>query len=315
MHPPDTAAVIGSAQFPLWGGKAVVLVTEPAGLDAALAHVRRTVEAFDLACSSFREDSELAGLNRSSGAAVAVSRLLYQAVSAAVRAAELTDGVVDPTVGQVLVARRVNPPLSASGVRVGSVPGYRVEAVPGYRVVELDEPARSIRLPAGAQLDLGATAKALAADMSAAAAGNAAGCGALVGLCGDIAVVGAPPAGGWGIRVTDDHRHGEAPGQTVAIQSGGLATSSITVRRAEAGASTVSHLVDPRSGESVEGPWRTVSVTASTCLEANAASTAAMVLGADAPAWLEARGLPARLVSNDGAVLHVAGWPAEGDEL
>ena len=298
---------LGRAEFPLWGGQAVVSVTERAGLDAAVAQVKRTVCEFDLSCSNFRDDSELALLNRSPQEDVVVSRLLFDAVAEALRAARATGGAVDPTVGHVLVAHRINPPLSDRPVRI--------EPVPGYLVVKLDEQAQTIRLPAGAELDLGATAKALAADMAAQAASAAAGCGVLVGLCGDIAVAGTAPEAGWAIRVTDDHRRGDAPGQTVAIRAGGLATSSVTVRRAGIGADSVSHVIDPGTGLPVDGPWRTVSVTAASCVDANIASTAAIVLGAEAADWLEAHTLPARLVAHDGTVRYVAGWPQDGDDL
>ncbi len=69
------------------------------------------------------------------------------------------------------------------------------------------------------------------------------------------------------------------------------------------------HVLDPRSGQPVRGPWRTVSVAAATCAEANVASTAAIVLGDDAPAWLAEHGLPARLVALDGRVRTQGGWP------
>jgi thiamine biosynthesis lipoprotein len=303
---PVAAEALTRSEFPVWGGRGVVAVTEQAGLQAALAHVKRTVEAFDLACSSFREDSELALLNRSPGEDVVVSGLLFDAICEALRAARLTGGAVDPTVGQVLVAHRINPPLSNQPVRI--------EPVPGYLVVRVDESARTVRLPAGVQLDLGATAKALAADMAATAATAAVGCGVLVSLCGDISVAGDPPADGWQIRVTDDHRHDDAPGQTVAIQAGGLATSSVTVRRTGEQPGAAHHLMDPGTGRPVDGPWRTASVTAGSCVDANAASTAAIVLGAKAPDWLAGNRLPARLVAHDGTVTHVAGWPAEGEE-
>jgi FAD:protein FMN transferase len=301
---PDT---LGRAEFPIWGGQAVFAVCERGGLGAALAQVKRTVAAFDLACSSFRDDSELAILNASPQQEVVVSPLLFSAVSEALRAARLTGGAVDPTVGQTLVAHRINPPTSDRPVRIAPAPGYAA--------VELDEAARSITLAAGVQLDLGATAKALAADMAAEAAAAATRSGVLVGLCGDVAVAGNPPDGGWQIRVTDDHRRGDGPGQTVAIGEGGLATSSVTVRRSGMGATAVHHLIDPASGRPATGPWRTVSVTAGSCLDANTASTAAIVLGGAATEWLEARRLPARLVAHDGSVRHVAGWPAEGDDL
>jgi thiamine biosynthesis lipoprotein len=61
--------------------------------------------------------------------------------------------------------------------------------------------------------------------------------------------------------------------------------------------------------------WRTVSVTAASCLEANVASTAAIIRGERAIGWLEQLGLPSRLVAADGSVVHVAGWPQDGDEL
>jgi thiamine biosynthesis lipoprotein len=70
------------------------------------------------------------------------------------------------------------------------------------------------------------------------------------------------------------------------------------------------HILDPRSGEPARTPWRTVSVAAATCADANVASTAAIVLGDDAPGWLAERNLPARLVRLDGTVSVQGGWPS-----
>jgi FAD:protein FMN transferase len=290
-------------QFPLWGGHAVVAVRERAGLPAALTEVKRTVAAFDVACSSFRGDSELALLNASPDEDVVVSSLLLSAIREALRAARITDGAVDPTVGQALIAHGINPPSRERQLVI--------TPVRGYRVVKLDEAANRVRIPAGVELDLGATAKALAADIAAEAAASAAGCGVLVGLGGDIAVAGEPPQDGWTIRVTDDHRDADSPGQTLAIRSGGLATSSTTVRRS----GDAHHLIDPATGRPAGGPWLAVSATADSCLDANIATTAAIVLGAGAPEWLERHKIPARLVSADGVVRYTAGWPSEGDEL
>lgn len=160
-------------------------------------------------------------------------------------------------------------------------------------------------------LDLGATAKALCADRAAAAAARATGAGVLVSLGGDIAIAGGAPAGGWTIHVTDDHRSGpEAPGQTIAIAGGGLATSSTTTRRWRHDGRLMHHILDPWTGSPATGPYRTVSVAAADCVRANTASTAAIVLGDGAPAWLTERALPARLVAHDGAVTVLGGWPA-----
>jgi thiamine biosynthesis lipoprotein len=95
----------------------------------------------------------------------------------------------------------------------------------------------------------------------------------------------------------------------VAIHGGGLATSSTTARRWRRGGSILHHILDPRTGLPPVPVWRTVSVTAATCADANAASTAAIIRGERAIGWLEALGLPARLVGIGGRVETVAGWP------
>jgi FAD:protein FMN transferase len=191
-----------------------------------------------------------------------------------------------------------------------------IALVPGWRTVQVDRDAGTVRVPAGVTLDLGATAKALASDRSALAASGAAGCGVLVSLGGDLAIAGPVPDEGWEIRVTDDHRAElSAPGQSITLRAGGLATSSTTVRRWETGSGPAHHLVDPATSRPATGGWRTVSVTAASCLDANIASTAAIIRGERAVAWLESLGLPSRLVSASGTVRHVAGWPTGGDDL
>jgi len=137
-----------------------------------------------------------------------------------------------------------------------------------------------------------------------------AGSSVLVSLGGDIAVAGPPPADGWRVRVTDDHAAGpEAPGQTVTIGSGGLATSSTTVRAWAVGGRRMHHIINPATGEPARSCWRTVSVAAASRVDANTASTAAIIRSAAALPWLRDAGLPARLVREDGSVETTAGWP------
>ncbi len=159
-----------------------------------------------------------------------------------------------------------------------------------------------------ARLDLGATAKALASDRAADAAARAAGCGVLVSLGGDVAVRGPAPGDGWPIGVADDHR-ARGPVPTVLVRGGGLATSSTTQRRWRRGGQVVHHILDPRTGLPPEPVWRTVSVAAASCVAANTFSTAAIVWGAEAPDRL--RGVPARLVGEDGDVVTTGGWPPD----
>ena len=230
-----------------------------------------------------------------------------EAIVAALRAAELSNGAVDPTVGEALILAGYDRTFSA-GLRE---PPQALSArrVPGWRAVCVDRARGRVTIPAGVRLDLGATAKALAADRAATAAAAAAGCGVLVNLGGDIAVAGTQPPEGWPVRVADDHRASlAAPGQSLTIRSGGLATSSTTAR---CWGTASHHIIDPRTSRPTRSRWRTVSVAAGSCVDANTASTAAIVLDDAAPDWLESHRLPARLVARDGAVLTVAGWPAE----
>jgi FAD:protein FMN transferase len=298
-----------------FGTVALVGASNPSGLDAAALAVSRVVDDFDRACSRFRDDSELSKVNLLAGSPVRVGPVLLEAVSAALRAARLTDGDVDPTVGGALIALGYDRDFDAlSGA--ASVQARPLAAVPGWRTVRVDPVAGTIRLAPGVSLDLGATAKALAADHAAAAAHEAAGCGVLVSFGGDLAIVGPAPESGWRVRVTDDHRAGvDAPGQWISLRSGGLATSSVAVRRWRTESGVAHHLVDPATGGSVDSAWRTASVCAATCLDANIASTAAMIRGERAVAWLSELRLPSRLLRVDGTVCHVAGWPSSGDDL
>lgn len=276
---------------------------------------RRAVEAelaqIDAACSRFREDSELSILNRARGRRARVSPLFLLALDVALRAAALTGGRVDPTVGLALSLAGYDRDFSR--VRGSRVQRLRAGRVAGWRVVEVDRAAGTVRVPDGIRLDLGATAKALAADRAAERAlSEGAARGVLVNLGGDIATAGVAPPGGWPVRVADSHTAGpEAPGQLVAIASGGLATSSTTVRRWRRRGGEAHHIVDPCSGAPAVEHWRTVSVAAATCVDANIASTAAIVLGAAGRDWLTEAGLPARLVRTDGEVETTAGWPGE----
>jgi thiamine biosynthesis lipoprotein ApbE len=300
-----------SATWRALGTLVQLVVTDPAALPGARRLLQDDLAAVDAACSRFREDSEIRSLT---GGRHRISPLLAEAIGVALRAARLTGGDVDPTVGAAMSAAgydRDFPQIEPNG------PPLRltVRQVPGWREVRLD--GRSLMLPAGVQLDLGATAKAWAADRSVARIAELARCGVLVSLGGDIAVAGLPPATGWRIRVQDVTGPAgdtpEGPYALIAIRDGGLATSSTAARRWRRGGDVLHHILDPRTGLPAEPVWRTVSVAAGSCADANAASTAAVIRGRRALGWLTRLGLPARLVDATGAVFTVAGWPDDSE--
>jgi FAD:protein FMN transferase len=306
--------VVEGCDFTALGTGATVLAADGGPLGAAREAVERELAAVDRACSRFRSDSELAEVGRAGGRQVAVSALLAEIVAASLRVARMTGGAVDPTVGEAM--RRIGYDRDFALVAAGDLGPLplRVGPVPGWRRVELDASRRLLRVPVGVELDLGSTAKAFAADLAARAAAAAARCGVLVSLGGDIAMVGPAPEGGWPVLVAEDHAAPlDGPGQVVRLTRGGLATSTTTVRRWRRGGADLHHIVDPATGLPAAGRWRTASVGAATCVDANAAATAAIVWGEPAAGWLTERRLPGRLVAVDGAVVGLAGWPEDGE--
>jgi thiamine biosynthesis lipoprotein len=257
----------------------------------------------------------------------------------ALRAARLTDGDVDPALGEALmiagydrdyqllecpVAGREGAVYEHRGYEVSAdsrslerrtkTPRVLVRRTAGWQTIAVDHEHSTVRVGRGVRLDLGATAKAFAADRAAYAAHEATGCGVLVSLGGDIALAGPGPAGGWRVFVTDDHRGSIDPeGQMISICSGGLASSSTTTRCWIHSGQRMHHIIDPGTDAPVDSTWRTVSVAAATCVDANIASTAALVRGNSCVPWLAESGLPARLVSHDGRVLRIGGWPCESE--
>ena len=304
MNGPFVADTFGAL-----GTTAVVCVVDADRADQAVTIVRAGIARLDKAASRFRDDSELHRLHSFAGRPVPVSAELYRAIEDSLSAARFSGGVVDPTIGQaleILGYDRDFSQVAADGPGIQA----RVRQSPGWQGIKLDPVNRTVTLPKGVRLDLGATAKAGCADLTAEQAALATGTGVLVSLGGDVAVSGAPPEGGWAIRIADRHdAPDDAPSVTVAIQHGGLATSGTTARRWSRGGREFHHLLDPSTGQPADTCWRTVTVTAHTCVRANTASTAAIVLGSEAPAWLHRHGFCARLVANDGTVLGVGGWP------
>ncbi len=343
---PADAAPVATHAFDAIGCHHRILVTDPTALAAAAELAERAVADLDLAASRFRADSEVRRVAASvpapgaSTVTLAVSPLLVSCLAAALHAARLTDGLVDPTVGAALVAtgydadldvvrRRsvavAGPARSDGGATtvvstratrhaadlpevVVASPSALVPSGPGstWRDVVLDEAAGLVTVPTGTLIDLGATAKAHAADLLAATLAEQLPGGFLVNLGGDIAVSGELPEGGWEVGVQDAEG---AVRQAVVTTGQGLATSSTRLRTWEVDGVEHHHVVDPRTGTTAPTTWAQVTCAASSCLEANAASTAAIVLGEAAPAWLEAHGIPARLDGVDGGLVTTPGWP------
>jgi thiamine biosynthesis lipoprotein len=308
-----------TAQWPAIGTTAQVVVTASAYLDAARQIVFDELAQLDLACSRFRFDSEVARLATRGTAWTAVSDVLAEVLACALDVARVTDGDVDPSMGTDL--SRLGYDRDFGELKKASMVDsdntvlpltYRLVYRTTWHDVEFDHARRRVRVPAGLVLDLGAIAKAWCADRCAARIHRELGVGVLVSLGGDIATAGTGPDGGWIVRVQDLPDINTGPNALVVLSDGcAVATSSTITRTWQRGTSRLHHILDPATRRPAEPIWRTVTAAANSCVDANAATTAAVVRGRAARPWLASRGVAARLVERDGRVHTVGGWPSE----
>jgi thiamine biosynthesis lipoprotein len=291
------------------GTTATVVTLDAAHMDRAESLLRQEIAAIDVACSRFRPDSELEYLHSLSGGTVAVSPLLFEALEVAVAVAERTHGAVDPTVGNAMSTLGYDRDFD----QIRDQPLLRPEtlgSVVGYGHIHLNSRTRTVRIPRGVRLDLGSSAKALLVDRSATRIASRLNAGVLVSVGGDVGVGGPPPPGGWPVGIAVDSSVPERDvDQVVAIREGGLASSSTAVRTWNVGSERVHHIIDPLTGYAAASYWTLVSVTAASCVDANALSTAAVVWGDQAPDHLRPFAQAVRLVRHDGRVFALGGWP------
>jgi FAD:protein FMN transferase len=202
----------------------------------------------------------------------------------ALRASAETDGRVDPTLGLALVAAGYDRDFA----ELSPDPRPPGPARAAGSVLAME---RVVCMPAGVRLDLNGVVKAMAVD------------DALALLAGD----GFVSAGG-DVAVRGELAVALPGGDSVSLRWGSLATSGSTKRRWLRGGEVQHHLLDARTGRPAATPWSAVTACGATCVAADVAAKAGFLVGADGPAWLDARGIPARFVDLDGEIRTNEAW-------
>ncbi|MEP6976434.1 MAG: FAD:protein FMN transferase [Thermoleophilia bacterium] len=265
--------------------------------------VRALFGEWESVLSRFRPESELSRLNERAGRPTAVSSLIYDVVATALAAARATRGAFDPTLLHDLV--RLGYDRTFAELPADASPSRRLPFLGGrWHGIRLDSERRQIALPPGAALDVGGIAKGMAVDAALDRLEHELGIGtALVDAGGDLAVRGLPPGErAWHIAI-------EGSTQPIALRHGALATSGSSRRSWLQDGMRRHHLIDPRTGEPAASGLRSVTVAAATCRQAEAAATAAFVLGAVEGAALLERYDLAGLFVGSRCVEAVGRWP------
>lgn len=292
-------------KFEIWGMSGTLVTEYETQATFAEARLWHWLDAFDASCNRFRPDSELSELNRHGH--VALSPTLELALLAALDSFEATGGLCDPTVLPALLALGYDADFATVAQRNDLKAGVPLPSR-GSGAITLDLAQRRVTLEPGCQLDLGASAKALVVDLVA--RDLAPSGGVLVELGGDVAVTARRSGVPWPIGVSDTLKiTGVKP--TVGVTEGGVATSSTLERSWVVEGRRVHHVLDPRTGASASGTYVTATVSAQSCLRANAFATAALIWGEDAGYYLAQSGCAARLIRADGSLEFVGGWPED----
>lgn len=298
-----SAGALGTTRFRSMGCEVVVVA--PSDRPDAARIAEGVFDAWDRRFSRFQPDSELSHLNAAAGRALPVSRPMLDAVAYACRAAEASGGLFDPLLGRRMVDLGYDRTFAAvpSNRRRDRRATVSAPHRPAWREIEIDDARGTVRIPAGYALDLGGLAKGMAVDAAVAALRDAGIPWAAVSAGGDLAVHGEPPgSAGWAVDI-DNYRRG------AILASGGLATSSVRMRRWQVDGVDRHHILDPRTGLPSTGPIEQATVAAPSCAQAEVAAKVAILsdLGG-AVAFLESHQLAGVLLTDAGEAWTAGPW-------
>lgn len=227
------------------------------------AHARRCIEHYAAQFTRFQETSELAQLNRASGAWFNASPELFDLLQHAQSLHRETQGLFNPAILEAL--ENVGYDASMEVVRArAALTEYtsRAAVLPAdFDAVSLHAAQRAVWLPEGMRVDLGGIAKGWIAERAARVlAQYTRACAVNAG--GDLFAIGLPQnKAAWEIELEDPR----APEQTLAVlrvPPGAVATSSVTKRKWQQGARERHHLIDPRTSLPAASDWLSVTVIA-----------------------------------------------------
>jgi FAD:protein FMN transferase len=292
-------------EFQVWGLTGSLHTQREDQMEWAQERLWHWVNAFDDACNRFRPDSEISLLNASNTQPQMVSPIFEQALKGALLASDVTHGLCDPTVLPALEALGYDCDYDELCAREPGVESQPIKPL-GPNAITFDREEHTVTLAPQCQLDLGASAKALFVDYVADEVGASGG--VVVEMGGDVAVRGRGGNGPWVIGVSDSLMV-DPMQPRVSVDMGGIATSSTTTRTWRVGNRVANHIIDPRTGSFAQSMYATATVSAESCLMANAFSTAALLWGEDAGYFISQAGWSGRLVHHDGTVDFVGGWP------
>lgn len=274
-----------STNFALGGDAMIGIVARktPEELEELSAKLWNGVFRFEKMASRFLHTSELTTINRRAGLATHASPEMINLMQASYSMSKRTDGLYNPF---------LLPALQRAGYLHSAVPRWQHESVPDFRTRHLSDWSNLhihddiITIPQNTALDTGGIGKGYLADQLGKVLRDAGVEGYWVNLSGDIATFGHDENGQpLHIAVDGSDHIIECPSEPC-----GIATSG-TMSRPGHTALRSAHIIDPRTGSSVKGDLRRVTVCAPSATEADVLASCAIIVGSkNAATWLKNHG-------------------------
>jgi len=249
---------------------------DPGRLQAAGEEALDLIEEEDRRLSIFRRDSLTSLLNaRAAQEAVRVDDEFLDLLEICAEVHRESRGAFDPTVA---------PLMESLGFRDDADAPEHASAPVGFEQVEINREARTVRMPPGMKLDLGAVGKGWALEKAVELLRERRITSALLhGGTSTVVAIGVEPyAEGWTVALRIPEPGTEPRLEKVLLRDQAFSVSSPAGRTVEQAGVTLGHVIDPRTRR----PVHTVAlaaVKAASPTRADAWSTALLVLG-QAPA-------------------------------
>ncbi|MFA5107285.1 MAG: FAD:protein FMN transferase [Patescibacteria group bacterium] len=274
---------------------------DPVTADRLFDDLQRQIAVFENRFSRFLPDSELSRLNQRAGKRVPVSRDLIKLILTAQGIWRYTDGLIDSTIGQALVAAGYDAPFELLPYRVETSDRPMAKSEHSFAEVKINRKQKTVFFPADLQFDFGGLGKGYLLDQLRSRV-KAKTSNYWLSLGGDMIVSGTDTDGrAWSIGIQDPNKP-ERDFAYLRLPAGewNVATSGTTKRRGGQSKKSWHHIIDPRTGQPARTDVIQTTVLAPTAVEADALAKVVLLLGPTAGLkWAARHNLEALIVTKD----------------
>lgn len=286
-----------------------VVSPEEKEADTAINKAFSVIERLDKLVSSFSSQSEISKINRSAGIDfIKVSEETYQLINAAIKAAQVSDGAFEPSIGPVVNLWDIADIIKHNAVVKPKVPApnkikERLMFV-NYKDIIIDDHDMSIKLrKKGMALDLGAITKGFAADKAVISLKESGIKAGIVSCAGDLRVFGKKPDNSnWQVGIRAPRGKPDDLAAVLSLNDMAVSTSGDYERYFIIDGIRYHHIIDPKTGYPSKG-FQSVTILNEQGVITDSLSTAVFVLGPKRGLeFVNKMGLMAYIIYTDGSI-------------